>query len=150
MPETPDRPLARGDERACWLPRHRKSAGAARRLLRSFLGELEGGERVLDTGELLVSELVANSVLHAHGTRGRLIQVRFELHLGRLRIEVHDADSVRPALRPDTCAEDESGRGLLLVRELAERWGCCPRAGGVGKCTWALIGATGDGGETAG
>ncbi|MFG1954980.1 STAS domain-containing protein [Micromonospora sp. NPDC048830] len=46
--------------------------------------------------------------------------------------------TVRPAAAPDVRAED--GRGLLLVRELARRWGSAPV--GDGKVVWALLPAT--------
>ncbi|MEV0533996.1 hypothetical protein [Kitasatospora sp. NPDC050463] len=36
-------------------------------------------------------------------------------------------------------SEDESGRGLILVKSLSSRWGCCPRQG-VGKIVWAEYG----------
>ncbi|MEV7777256.1 ATP-binding protein [Kitasatospora sp. NPDC088351] len=127
-------------EHACWLPRHRKSAGAARQELHHFLARHQGVEYLLYTGELLLSELVANAVQHARTPQGRLIQIRFGLSENLLRIEVHDADSEKPALRT-TSTSDESGRGLFLVKELAAQWGCCPRAGGIGKFIWCHISA---------
>ncbi|MDH6579826.1 ATP-binding protein [Kitasatospora sp. MAP5-34] len=142
MPETLDRPPAVAGEHACWLPRHRKSAGAARRLLRDFLADMVGGELFAEVGELLLSELVAKAVVHARTPPGRLIRVRFEFGSGQLRIEVHDASNVRPVVRP-AGGDDECGRGLLLVRELATGWGCCPRAGGVGKAMWCTLGPAG-------
>ena len=142
MPETLDRPPAVAGESACWLPRHRKSAGATRRLLRDFLADLAGGELFAEVGELLLSELVANSVVHARTPPGRLIRVRLEFAPGRLRIEVHDASGVRPVVRP-AGGDEECGRGLLLVRELAAEWGVCPRAGGVGKITWCTLAPAG-------
>ncbi len=150
MPETLDRPPAVAGEHAAWLPRHRRSAGVARLLLRRFLEGLDGAEQHLAIGELLVSELVANAVEHAveqpRVSAGRLIGVRYEVASGVLRIEVHDAGSGRPEVS-EVPAEAESGRGLWLVRELAAEWGCSPRTGGVGKCVWALIGPTRTPGE---
>ncbi|MFI6446763.1 ATP-binding protein [Kitasatospora sp. NPDC050543] len=140
MPETLHRPPALAGAHACWLPRHRRSAGTARRLLRAFLADLDGGERYAEVGELLISELVTNAVEHARVPAGRLIEVRFELGADWLRIEVHDASDDRPTVLVGTTGEDESGRGLLLVRELSTAWGCRPRAGGIGKCVWVLVG----------
>ncbi|TYC73288.1 ATP-binding protein [Streptomyces sp. CB01881] len=138
MPETVS-PSPISTEQTCWLPRHRKSPRAARQELRSFLLPHPSGERLLPTGELLVSELVTNAVQHSRAPRGRLIFVRFHLAPDiTLRIEVHDADSGRPTLR-DAADSDEAGRGLLLVHELATRWGCCPRRGGIGKFVWCHI-----------
>ncbi|MEV6212727.1 ATP-binding protein [Kitasatospora sp. NPDC051914] len=131
------RPALAG-EHACWLPRHRKSAGAARRHLRGFLADLDGGELYADTGELLADELVANAVEHARVPPGRLIWVRFELSGGLLRIEVHDASNGRPSVRMAGEA-DEAGRGLWLVEQLAVAWGVRSRPGGVGKVVWATV-----------
>ncbi|MCX5213726.1 ATP-binding protein [Kitasatospora sp. NBC_00240] len=140
MPGTLDRPSpAVTVDFAAWLPRHRRSAGAARRLLRTFLGPLDGGEQLLELGELLAGELVANAVEHARGPSGRLVEVRYAVTAGRLRIEVHDAGNELPEVR-EPAPEEESGRGLWLVRELSAAWGCCPRAGGAGKCVWAVVG----------
>ncbi|MFI6152313.1 ATP-binding protein [Kitasatospora sp. NPDC051170] len=126
-------------EHTCWLPRHRKSPRAARQELRSFLLPLPSGELLLPNAELLVSELVTNSVQHARAPRDRLIFVRFHFSRDRiLRIEVHDADNEKPTPR-DASDSDETGRGLLLVRELSTQWGCCPRTGGIGKFIWCHL-----------
>ncbi|MER6361714.1 ATP-binding protein [Kitasatospora sp. NPDC001527] len=61
----------------------------------------------------------------------------------RLRIEVHDARGDRAPLLRDVDRDDESGRGLVLVKSLAEKWGCCPRSG-VGKIVWCEIGPASD------
>ncbi|MFF2077184.1 ATP-binding protein [Kitasatospora sp. NPDC058162] len=138
MPGMLEKPSIPADPFSWWLPRHHKSAGFARRLLRSFLAKQSNGERFFDCGELVLGELVANAVLHAKTPPGRLIFIRFELLAASLRIEVHDADSRQPILRPVAECE-ESGRGLWLVSQLAAEWGCCPRPGGIGKMVWALI-----------
>ncbi|MFJ8623474.1 ATP-binding protein [Kitasatospora sp. NPDC093550] len=68
----------------------------------------------------------------------RLVEVRFALVGDRFRTEVHDAGTGRPSAR-SAGPDEERGRGLLLVDGLAERWGCRPRAGGVGTFVWALV-----------
>ncbi|MFG2847623.1 ATP-binding protein [Kitasatospora sp. NPDC048296] len=115
-----------------------ESTFLARHLLRAYLSALPTGDRYSDVAELLLGELFANAVQHSDAPADRLIEVRFALISDRLRLEVHDAGSGRPTLR-SVDLDDERGRGLLLVNELAERWGCCPRAGGIGKFVWALI-----------
>ncbi|WP_078911440.1 ATP-binding protein [Streptomyces sp. NRRL WC-3742] len=110
----------------------------ARHLLRAYLSGLPSGDHYSDVAELLLNELFANAVQHSDAPDDRRIEIRFALVDDRLRLEVHDAGSGRPTLRPSNL-DDECGRGLLLVNELAERWGCCPRIGGIGKFVWATI-----------
>ncbi|ALM43632.1 hypothetical protein SFR_7017 (plasmid) [Streptomyces sp. FR-008] len=53
-----------------------------------------------------------------------------------LIIEVSDTSSTAPHLRRAT-AFDEGGRGLMLVAQLAERWGA--RHSADGKTIWAEL-----------
>ncbi|MFJ9950323.1 ATP-binding protein [Kitasatospora sp. NPDC091207] len=139
MPETLTNPSdLPTHEHSCWLPRRRKSVTIARLDLRAFLAGLAGGERFGDVGELLLTELVANAVDHARVPSDRLIQTRFLLAGDSLRIEVHDASAERPALRTPEDG-DESGRGLWLVDQFSEEWGCAPRPDAIGKVVWCLI-----------
>ncbi|MFJ2190282.1 ATP-binding protein [Kitasatospora sp. NPDC087861] len=123
---------------AARLDSRTESTPLARHLLRAYLAALPTGDRYPDIAELLLGELFANAVQHTDAPADRLIEVRFALVHDRLRLEVHDAGSGRPSLR-SPAPDDEHGRGVLLINELAEKWGCCPRAGGIGKFVWALI-----------
>jgi serine phosphatase RsbU (regulator of sigma subunit) len=88
------------------------------------------------TTQLLVSELVTNAILHATGpVELRLLRDR------ALICEVADGSSVSPRLRRAR-SEDEHGRGLFLVAQLAERWGTRFTSGG-GKVIWAEVTARG-------
>ncbi|TWF96793.1 anti-sigma regulatory factor (Ser/Thr protein kinase) [Kitasatospora viridis] len=138
-------PASLGEDR-CWLPPSERSPGVARRRLAALLARVEGGHRFLDGGLLLVSELVTNAVLH--GTpRGNLLCLVLAADRERLRIEVHGARADRAPVLRRAGAQEESGRGLLLVKSLAQRWGCCPR-GVVGKIVWCEIGpAAGEWGD---
>ncbi|MGW3078205.1 MULTISPECIES: ATP-binding protein [unclassified Kitasatospora] len=115
-----------------------ESTPLARYLLRAYLSGLPSGDRYRDSAELLLSELFANAVQHCDAPDDRRIEVRFSLAGSRLRVEVHDAGDDRPSLRA-AAPDDEHGRGLLLVNELAERWGCADRPCGIGKFVWVLI-----------
>jgi len=110
--------------------------GAARRLLVSSLDGW-GLAHLADEAELVVSELVTNSVRHGGAPRGRRIATRFERVEGGVRIEVHDANELAPVVR-EASADAEGGRGLALVDAItAGRWGVASREG-VGKMVWAL------------
>ena len=88
-----------------------------------------GLEEITFTTELLVSELVTNAIRHAHEP----IQLRMILN-GVLSCEVFDGSSSAPQLRRAD-RYDEDGRGLMLVAQLAERWGT--RHNEAGKIIWA-------------
>ncbi|MDK1341994.1 ATP-binding protein [Streptomyces sp. 378] len=90
---------------------------------------------------LIVGELAANAVQHGR-VRGRDFGLRLALDqaAGVLRIEVADAACAKrlSTAAPSSYPEGESGRGLLLVDALAERWGSAPRRP-VGKTVWAEL-----------
>ncbi|MEV3854393.1 SpoIIE family protein phosphatase [Streptomyces sp. NPDC050095] len=109
------------------LPREPKSVGRARELARAQLVAWDL-EPLVDTTELLVSELVTNALRYGEG------DIRLRLLLDRTLVcEVWDAGLVQPRRRRarDT---DEGGRGLQLVGLLSAAWGSrrTPR----GKTVW--------------
>ncbi|MEV1023882.1 SpoIIE family protein phosphatase [Streptomyces sp. NPDC050264] len=109
------------------LPREPKSVGLARELARAQLTAFDL-EPLVDTTELLVSELVTNALRYGEG------EIRLRLLLDRTLVcEVWDAGLVQPRRRRarDT---DEGGRGLQLVGLLSAAWGSrrTPR----GKTVW--------------
>ncbi|WP_203187368.1 SpoIIE family protein phosphatase [Streptomyces pratensis] len=117
-------PDAVGDWR---LPRELRSVARARELARTQLTAWDLDDLV-DTTELLVSELVTNALRYGEG------EIRLRLLRDRTLVcEVWDAGLVQPRRRRarDT---DEGGRGLQLVGLLSAAWGSrrTPR----GKTVW--------------
>ncbi|MEU6063375.1 SpoIIE family protein phosphatase [Streptomyces sp. NPDC047082] len=109
------------------LPREPRSVGRAREYARGQLVSWDLGPLV-DTTELLVSELVTNALRYGEG------EIRLRLLLDRTLVcEVWDSGLVQPRRRRarDT---DEGGRGLQLVGLLSAAWGSrrTPR----GKTVW--------------
>ncbi|WP_165396341.1 ATP-binding protein [Streptomyces sp. F001] len=98
------------------------------------------GSDAHDVVTLVAAELCANAVRHGH-VAGRDFHVLLTADPATrtVRIEVSDTRGERiPHLPTATTQEGDSGRGLLLVEALADRWGCSPRAtGGPGKTVWA-------------
>ncbi|MER6350202.1 ATP-binding SpoIIE family protein phosphatase [Streptomyces sp. NPDC001595] len=88
-----------------------------------------GLEELAFTTELMVSELVTNAVRYGKSP----VQLRLILQ-STLTCEVFDASSTAPHLR-HARTYDEGGRGLLLVAQLADRWGT--RHSREGKVIWA-------------
>ncbi|NEC08979.1 NADAR domain-containing protein [Streptomyces sp. SID7909] len=91
------------------------------------------GEERMGGIELVAGELIANAVLHAGAGP---ITVDIRLDDTELVIAVHDTDPAPPRATP-TGPEAESGRGLLLVAEYADRCGTEPTA--TGKRCWAVF-----------
>ncbi|MET8701304.1 ATP-binding protein [Kitasatospora sp. NPDC058032] len=99
---------------------------------------------------IIVAELASNAIRH-----GRVAGRGFELHLrlttlvrrgATLRIEVSDCRGDRlpvlPVLPTARSASDaQSGRGLVLIDALADRWGTVPRHPNA-KTVWAELDLT--------
>ncbi|WP_121711335.1 ATP-binding protein [Streptomyces sp. E5N91] len=112
----------------------RRSVPLARRRAARLVAE-RGQPGLAGDAALVVSELMTNALLHG-SVRGRLIRVHVTLGNRALRVEVSDPRGERlPRLRPVADADEQFGRGLLLVGTLATRWGWEPRS--VGKTVYA-------------
>jgi anti-sigma regulatory factor (Ser/Thr protein kinase) len=73
--------------------------------------------------QLLAGELVTNSVVHGRPAARNRIAMAIEVAPDAVRVEVSDGGAgFLPPLKPGAL-DDESGRGLLLVDRLADRWG---------------------------
>jgi anti-sigma regulatory factor (Ser/Thr protein kinase) len=106
--------------------------GRIRRGVRGLLGGWGVDDESIEDALLVVEEFVANVLDHAH--------TRFELELRLtedvLHIAVRDRSGRSPQIRPvDPYAE--RGRGLQMVANLAQRWGCEHHADG--KTVWAAL-----------
>ncbi|MEU0132531.1 ATP-binding protein [Streptomyces sp. NPDC006296] len=109
-----------------------------RRLVRGRLTSW-GLADLADDAELIVSELLTNSLIHSGGT---LISLDVRIENERLRIEVRDGAGRGPGgpahlTHPDD--EAENGRGLALVHLLVQArdgaWGLGPD----GTHTWCTL-----------
>jgi serine phosphatase RsbU (regulator of sigma subunit)/anti-sigma regulatory factor (Ser/Thr protein kinase) len=105
-----------------------QSVRHARSLIRDPL-KLWGLEDLIDSSELLVSELVTNAIRYAKGE----VLVRLILEPESLTCEVHDSSPALPrVLQADKDAEN--GRGLHVVSLMASKWGV--RRTASGKVVW--------------
>jgi anti-sigma regulatory factor (Ser/Thr protein kinase) len=129
-------PTTNGERITTVLEPNPASASAARHFVAANL-EGRADPNVVDTGVLLVSELVTNAVLHALSEIELAVIVRGDT----VRIEVVDHSSVLPA-RKDYSEEAGTGRGLLLVEAMASAWGSELRDGG--KVVWVEVVAPAD------
>ncbi|MEA2717873.1 MAG: hypothetical protein QOI99_2190 [Actinomycetota bacterium] len=116
------------DAAAATLAPEAPSAGRARRFVDETLRRWDCDD-LLDTVELLVSELVTNAVIHARSD----VDVSVELLADRVRIEVADQSPDGIRRRPLT-PDGSSGRGISMVESMALAWGVTTRR--AGKAVW--------------
>jgi two-component sensor histidine kinase len=95
-----------------------------------------GLQELSESAELLVSELVTNSLLHAR-TRMRIEVLHTSSPGPLVQVGVHDQCPALGARRPFN-AEATTGRGLQLVEALADEWGTDNTDWG--KVTWFSVG----------
>jgi anti-sigma regulatory factor (Ser/Thr protein kinase) len=107
-----------------------------------------GLHNLTDMIELVVSELVTNAVKASMDQDQRphytdeagpaYIHLRLSADHRAALVEVWDENFKLPE-PSQPGLDDESGRGLMLVEALAERWGWDLPAAGRGKIVWALL-----------
>ena len=115
-------------ENRAHLERDPRSSAAARRFVEETLQRWDC-EGLLDTVNLLVSELVTNSVLHAESDADIAVLLKPDA----VRIEVSDTGEDLPEVRVQSDVAT-SGRGMALVEMLSSSWGVEPTA--EGKTVW--------------
>jgi len=108
---------------------HPPAAREARGVVRDTLAGW-GLDELVDPACLVVSELVANAVLHA----GSGIVLDLHPVEGGVRVAVHDPDERQPQPQP-LDPDSDRGRGMHLVDGLATRWGVDTTS--YGKRVWA-------------
>ena len=97
-----------------------------------------GLSELIETAELLVSELVTNGVTASRAMESALpVRLRLSSDKSEVLIEVWDGNPRPPAPR-DAELSSEDGRGLFLVATLSNRWSWhdLPERGG--KVVWAV------------
>ncbi|MBK6018372.1 ATP-binding protein [Streptomyces sp. MBT53] len=121
------------------MPNDPRSVTVCRRTLRLVL-TMHGLIGMVDTAELLATELVGNAVRHTDGPAA----LRVSWAPDTLRIGAWDANPELPELPRELTAigDLEDGRGLALVAACAKQWGWQPlfRGGRQGKYVWCELG----------
>jgi anti-sigma regulatory factor (Ser/Thr protein kinase) len=100
------------------FPSTPRAVGSARHALDPLYGEL--GDDLHGQATLLISELVSNSVKHSGAANG-VIELFVCVTPRAIRVEVSDdGEGFEPP--PMVHSEADSGLGLQLVQEIADRW----------------------------
>ncbi|MFJ8297077.1 ATP-binding protein [Streptomyces sp. NPDC094447] len=102
------------------LPREARTAGIARRLVRTAL-TLWGLDSLAEDATLVMTELVSNAVDHSRLPSIRVIVSRPSANA--VRVGVVDRSRAVPILRTDSYDDETRGRGLFLVDKLTDDWG---------------------------
>jgi anti-sigma regulatory factor (Ser/Thr protein kinase) len=87
-----------------------------------------------DAVALMVSELATNSVKHAESQ----FTVRVDRNAEQVHVAVVDTGPGQPAVRSPS-PHEHTGRGLQIVRALADDWGVTPLRDGPGKVVWFTV-----------
>ncbi|MEA2161802.1 MAG: hypothetical protein QOD66_4182 [Solirubrobacteraceae bacterium] len=108
-----------------------QARGEVRQAIERRLNEVE-----LATAVLLTSELVTNAVVHPPPDDGQPIELRISSYPDRVRVEVFDSGGgFDPEALPERPPET-GGRGLMVVDQLASRWGIDHGTNGGRFCVW--------------
>jgi len=118
------------------------AVSSARRQVCRDLAALGTPDAVRDDVEVVVSELLGNSVRHARPIAGGLVLLYWQVNSDEIMVRVTDGGGGRGVepRPPDPLAV--SGRGLQIVERLARVWGVSEHAGGL-RSVWASIPLTG-------
>lgn len=108
------------------LPRSERSPGLARRFVGDRLAAWDL-DRVAETAQLLVSELVTNAVIHARSNA--VLRIETSRDVLRITVVDHGPGTRRRHLSMPP-PSDFGGRGLFIVDQLASRWGAARHSDG--------------------
>jgi anti-sigma regulatory factor (Ser/Thr protein kinase) len=120
-----------GVTRMSWsLPARAESVPLSRHRVESVLRDCGWDEERIGYVGLMTTELASNAVEHA----GTPYTLTIELAPLVLRVDVRDASAALPVMGEMGAPGAMGGRGLALIAELAQRWGCDSVTGG--KSVW--------------
>jgi anti-sigma regulatory factor (Ser/Thr protein kinase) len=122
------------------MPNDVSAPAAARNALRQLAPP--GAPDRVQQAQLLVSELVTNSVRHAVTSPADQVVLELDIDDRRIRAEVRDTGRGMPRPQPEAVrSAGLGGFGLYLVAQVATRWGVEPLE--VGKRVWFELDLTG-------
>ncbi len=104
------------------LPFLASSAREARKELNAWLKGMDLGGTIAEDARLVVSELIGNSIRHAHPLADGTLKVTWKQGRHGLEISVTDGGATTSPHKVNAAASAVSGRGLAIIETLASRW----------------------------
>ena len=107
----------------------------------AFVDDVAGDvlpQEIVDETETVISELVANAVLHGAPMRDGCVRVHWKIRPPRVELEVTDGGGDDKPRAKKEAPWAVSGRGLRIVRSLAHEWGVVQEPGRT--MVWAAMG----------
>lgn len=130
----------RGGGHELVLQYHPASVRLARHTMTADLRESLVHADLMHAVSVVASELLGNAVRHAAPTSEGAVILRWQVRGGVVDLEVSDGGSkgeIRP-LRPSS--DSPGGRGLRIVRHLADEWGVQVDPATGMRTVWAALG----------
>lgn len=104
---------------------------------------------VVETAQLLVSELATNAVRHSEKGEAPVppfssqsgvqpFELLLEIVSGAVRLSVWDRDP-RPPVLKEVGVDATGGRGIFIVAAMSRAWGYYPARSAPGKVVWAEV-----------
>jgi anti-sigma regulatory factor (Ser/Thr protein kinase) len=116
------------------VPAQPECVGEARRVAAEVLRSSRVPVSLRPDVELVVSELVTNAVVHGVESSDQHVLLVLMRSGATLAVKMYDVNA-QMGSRAEPGPDSESGRGLLIVDELADRWGATSSQDS--KCLWA-------------
>ncbi|NHN57220.1 ATP-binding protein [Calidifontibacter sp. DB0510] len=120
------------------LPFTTESVPEVRQAVREDLAGSQVPADVIEETETVVSELVANAILHGRPLPDGTVRVHWKVRPPRIELEVSDGGGERHPVPKPQVPWAASGRGLRIVRSLAHEWGVADEDGRT--TVWAAMG----------
>lgn len=107
----------------------------------AFVDDVSGSaldQVVVDESETVISELVANAILHGSPLPDGTVRLHWKVRSPRVELEITDGGSTGTPQPKKQNPWAASGRGLRIVRSLAHEWGISDEDGRT--TVWAAMG----------
>ncbi|SOD71061.1 anti-sigma regulatory factor (Ser/Thr protein kinase) [Jatrophihabitans sp. GAS493] len=106
-----------------WASPDADSVTAVRHGLARNLQMLSLAPEIIDDAELVLGELLVNSIRHARPLDSGRIEVAWDLRDDAVVLRVTDGGGAETPHVRETGTFESGGRGLRIVQALADRWG---------------------------